>query len=121
ILDFNTESLLLSEIQGLMLLNLKKTKKYSYMEEGDGLPIVLLHGLMGELSNFNKLTDHFSKIGYKVYAPELPLYSYPILNTNVNSFAKFVSRFVKDIVGEPAILVGNSLGGHLGLIVAIKH
>ncbi|MBW7871266.1 MAG: alpha/beta hydrolase [Flavobacteriia bacterium] len=104
-----------------MLLNLKKTKKYSYMEEGEGLPIVLLHGLMGELSNFNKLTDHFSKIGYKVYAPELPLYSYPILNTNVNSFAKFVSKFVKDIVGEPAILVGNSLGGHLGLIVAIKH
>lgn len=103
-----------------MLLNLKKTKKYSYLEEGDGIPIVLLHGLMGELSNFDSLTKHFSKIGFKVYAPELPIYSYPILNTNVTSFAKFVSKFIKDIVGEPAILVGNSLGGHLGLITTIR-
>lgn len=103
-----------------MLFNLKKTKKYSYLEEGEGIPIVLLHGLMGELSNFESLTSHFSKIGYKVYAPQLPIYSYPILNTNVNGFGKFVSYFIRDIVKEPAILVGNSLGGHLGLIASIK-
>ncbi|MDD3458078.1 MAG: alpha/beta hydrolase [Weeksellaceae bacterium] len=104
-----------------MLFNLKKTKKYSYIEEGEGVPIVLLHGLMGELSNFELLTQYFSRIGYKVYAPELPIYSFPILNTNVTNFAKFVSRFIKDVVGEPAILVGNSLGGHLGLITTIKN
>lgn len=104
-----------------MLINLKKTKKYSYLEEGEGVPIVLLHGLMGELSNFESLTKHFSKVGFKVYAPELPIYSYPILSTNVTSFAKFVAKFLKDIVGEPAILLGNSLGGHLGLITTIKN
>lgn len=103
-----------------MLLNLKKDKKYSYLEEGEGVPIVLLHGLMGELSNFQSLTEHFSKRGYKVYAPQLPIYSYSVLNTNVNNFGKFVSKFIKDIVREPAILVGNSLGGHLGLIASIK-
>ncbi len=103
-----------------MLLNLKKDKKYSYLEEGEGVPIVLLHGLMGELSNFQSLTEHFSKRGYKVYAPQLPIYSYSLLNTNVNNFGKFVSKFIKDIVREPAILVGNSLGGHLGLIASIK-
>lgn len=104
-----------------MLINLKKTKKYSYLEEGEGVPIVLLHGLMGELSNFESLTKHFSKVGFKVYAPELPIYSYPILSTNVTSFAKFVAKFLKDIVDEPAILLGNSLGGHLGLITTIKN
>lgn len=104
-----------------MFLNLKKNKKYSYIEEGEGTPIVLLHGLMGELSNFSSLTHHFSKKGFKVYAPELPIYSYPILNTNVLSIAKFVANFLKDIVGTPAILVGNSLGGHLGLVVTLRH
>jgi 2-hydroxy-6-oxonona-2,4-dienedioate hydrolase len=103
-----------------MLLKLKKSKKFSYIEEGEGVPIVLLHGLMGELSNFSSLTNHFSNQGYKVYAPELPLYSFPLLNTNVSSIAKYVARFLKEIVQEPAILVGNSLGGHLGLVVTHK-
>src|SRR5690606_20602374 len=107
--------------KGGMLLKLKKSKKFSYIEEGDGIPIVLLHGLMGELSNFGSLMQHFSRKGYKVYAPELPIYSYPLLNTNVSSIAKFVARFLKEIVQEPAILVGNSLGGHLGLVVTHKH
>lgn len=104
-----------------MLLNLKKNKKFSYIEEGEGIPIVLLHGLMGELSNFNVLTNHFSKKGFKVYAPELPIYDYPLLSTNVTSIAKFVAKFLKEIVKEPAILVGNSLGGHLGLVATLKH
>lgn len=103
-----------------MLLKLKKSKKFSYIEEGEGTPIVLLHGLMGELSNFSSLTDYFSKKGYKVYAPELPLYDFPLLSTNVSSIAKYVGRFLKEIVQEPAILVGNSLGGHLGLVVTHK-
>jgi len=104
-----------------MLLKLKKSKKFSYIEEGEGVPIVLLHGLMGELSNFGLLTDYFSKREFRVLAPELPIYSYPLLNTNVSSIAKFVARFLKEIVKEPAILVGNSLGGHLGLVVTHKH
>jgi 2-hydroxy-6-oxonona-2,4-dienedioate hydrolase len=103
-----------------MLLKLKKSKKFSYIEEGEGVPIVLLHGLMGELSNFSSLTNHFSQQGYKVYVPELPLYNLPLLNTNVSSIAKYVAKFLKEIVQEPAILVGNSLGGHLGLVVTHK-
>lgn len=103
-----------------MLLKLKKSKKFSYIEEGEGMPIVLLHGLMGELSNFSSLTEYFSQKGYKVYAPELPLYDFPLLSTNVSSIAKYVARFLKEIVQEPAILVGNSLGGHLGLVVTHK-
>jgi len=104
-----------------MLIKLKKTKKFSYIEEGEGIPIVLLHGLMGELSNFSSLTNYFSSRGFKIFAPELPIYSYPLLSTNVSSIAKFVVRFLKEVVKEPAILVGNSLGGHLGLVVTHKH
>lgn len=103
-----------------MLLKLKKTKGFSYIEEGEGTPIVLLHGLMGELSNFGPLTDHFSKNGFKVYAPKLPIYEFSILKTNVSNIAKSISKFLEEVVKEPAILVGNSLGGHLGLITSLK-
>ena len=58
-----------------MFFSLKKKDKFSYIEEGEGQPIVLLHGLMGELSNFSSLTNYYAQRGYKVFAPELPLYS----------------------------------------------
>ena len=104
-----------------MLFNLKKQKKYSYIEEGNGHPIVLLHGLMGGLSNFDELMKFFSTKGYKIYAPEIPMYDLPILNTNVSNIAKFVVRFLNDVVKQPATLVGNSLGGHVGLVVTAEH
>lgn len=104
-----------------MFFSLKKKDKFSYIEEGEGQPIVLLHGLMGELSNFSSLTNYFSTRGYKVYAPELPLYSLPVISTNVANIAKHVAKFLDEVVKEPAILVGNSLGGHIGLVVCHKH
>ncbi|MGI9526498.1 MAG: alpha/beta fold hydrolase [Weeksellaceae bacterium] len=99
-----------------MRFSIKKQKKYSYIEEGEGHPIVLLHGLMGGLSNFDELMKFFSNKGYKVYAPNLPILDLPILNTNVSNIAKFVTGFLEDVVKEQATLVGNSLGGHVGLV-----
>ncbi|MDO5509353.1 MAG: alpha/beta hydrolase [Weeksellaceae bacterium] len=104
-----------------MIFNIKKQKKYNYIEEGEGHPIVLLHGLMGGLSNFDALTRFFAARGYKVYAPELPIYTLPVLSTNVSTIAKFVAKFLKEIVGQPATLIGNSLGGHVGLVVAVEY
>lgn len=104
-----------------MFLSLKKEKKYSYVEQGEGNPLILLHGLMGGLSNFNHLTEYFSQKGYKVYIPKLPIYSLPVLTTNVSGIAKFVNSFIRDIVKQPATLIGNSLGGHVGLVVAHKY
>ena len=103
-----------------MLFKKKKEKKFTFIEEGEGQPIVLLQGLMGGLSNFTKLIDFFSQRGYKVYFPDLPIYDLPILNTNLASIAKFVAKFIEEEVKEPAILVGNSMGGHIGLILTLS-
>ena len=40
--------------------------KYSYVEAGEGQPIIVLHGLMGALSNFDGVLNYFSEKGYKV-------------------------------------------------------
>lgn len=98
-----------------MTHSLKKEGKYSYIEVGEGTPIIVLHGLMGGLSNFNSVTDFFSSKGYKVIIPELPIYTMSLLKTNVKSFAKYLYNFIEFKGFEEVILLGNSLGGHIGL------
>ncbi|MFT6825479.1 MAG: 2-hydroxy-6-oxonona-2,4-dienedioate hydrolase [Patiriisocius sp.] len=99
-----------------MAHQLKKEGKFKYLEIGEGTPIIILHGLMGGLSNFDGLTNFFPEKGYKVIIPELPLYELPLLKTNVNSFAKYLKEFITYKKFKDVILLGNSLGGHIGLL-----
>ena len=96
--------------------SLKVSGRYSYYEKGDGAPLVILHGLMGGLSNFDGVAAHFSTAGYKVLIPELPLYDLPLLKTNVKQFAIYLRDFITHLGEEKVILIGNSLGGHIGLL-----
>lgn len=96
-------------------------KKYFYTISGNGHPLVLLHGLMGGLSNFKALLDFFPKKGYKVIIPSLPLYNLPLFKTNISNLSKYIVKFMKDINIHNATLVGNSLGGHLTLDIAKKN
>ncbi|MDO6519162.1 alpha/beta fold hydrolase [Zobellia uliginosa] len=96
--------------------NLIKEGKFRYIEIGEGTPIIILHGLMGGLSNFQGVTEYFPKKGYKVLIPELPIYDMPMLKTNVKQFAKFLAKFIEFKQLDNVILLGNSLGGHIGLL-----
>src|SRR5690606_23275195 len=98
-----------------MIHRLKKEENYSYIEAGEGTPIVVLHGLMGGLSNFDAVIEFFSKKGYQVIIPELPIYTMSLLKTNVKSFAKYLNDFITYKGFKDVILLGNSLGGHIGL------
>jgi pimeloyl-ACP methyl ester carboxylesterase len=95
--------------------NLIKDGKYEYFEAGEGTPIIILHGLMGGLSNFDGVASYFPKKGYKIIIPQLPIYSQNILKTNVKSFAVYVKNFITYKGFNRVILVGNSLGGHIAL------
>ncbi|MGB1042132.1 MAG: alpha/beta fold hydrolase [Tenacibaculum sp.] len=94
---------------------LKKEGKFTYAEAGEGRAIIVLHGLMGALSNFDKTFNHFSKKGYKVLIPELPLYDLPLLKTNVKNLASYLHDFIEHKNLKDVILLGNSLGGHIAL------
>ena len=93
----------------------KKEGRYSYYEAGEGTPIVVLHGLMGGLSNFDAVASYFSEKGYKIVIPDLPIYTQNILKTNVKAFAKYVKDFITFKGFDRVILLGNSLGGHIAL------
>lgn len=102
-----------------MIFKTKKEKKFAFIEAGEGKPVILLHGLMGGLSNFDNTVKYFSDRGYKVFVPVLPIYDLPVLNTNLTTIAKFVAKFIQEKVKEPSIIVGNSMGGHVGLILTL--
>ena len=97
---------------------IKKEGKYRYLEVGEGPPIIILHGLMGGLSNFKGVTDHFPEKGYQVLVPELPIYDMALVKTTVKSFAVFLAKFLEFKELSDVIVLGNSLGGHIGLLHA---
>jgi 2-hydroxy-6-oxonona-2,4-dienedioate hydrolase len=96
--------------------NLIEIKGFRYVERGEGQPIVILHGLMGGLSNFKGVYDFFPEKGYRVIIPELPVYDLPLLKTTVKDLAVHLDKFFKSNDLKDVILLGNSLGGHIALL-----
>lgn len=103
-----------------MEYEIKQVGKFKYVEEGSGEPLVLLHGLFGALSNFKDLVEHFRHT-HRVMIPLLPLYDLTLLETSVSGLAKFVHKFFDAKKLRNVHLLGNSLGGHVGLVFALKH
>ena len=101
-----------------MILEKRKEKGFEYIEVGEGPVIVLLHGLMGGLDNFESVIPKLSDNGYKVIGPVLPLFDKPILKTSIKHFSVFIKDFLKFKKLEKVTLFGNSLGGHISLVFA---
>src|ERR1700753_422689 len=99
---------------------LKEDHGFSYIDEGEGEVLLLLHGLMGALSNWERVVEEF-KSDYRVVIPILPIYDLPLLTTGVKSLAKFVHKFVTFKGLTDVTLLGNSLGGHVALIYVLLH
>ena len=103
-----------------MEYEIHKEDKFEYVEVGEGQPLMLLHGLFGALSNFSDLIEHF-KHTHKVIVPILPLYDLDLLHTTVKGLAKHVQQFIDHKGYDQIHLLGNSLGGHVGLVHILSH
>lgn len=103
-----------------MQYEIKHFGKFKYVEEGEGEPLILLHGLFGALSNFKDLVDHF-KLTHKVIIPMLPLFDLSLLDTSVSGLAKHVQKFIDARGLNNVHLLGNSLGGHVGLVYTLSN
>jgi pimeloyl-ACP methyl ester carboxylesterase len=103
-----------------MSYEIKHQDKFRFVEEGQGEPLVLLHGLFGALSNFNGLIEYFRQYN-KVVVPVLPLFELDILHTTVGGLSKFVHKFLEARDYKNVHLLGNSLGGHVAILHVLKH
>ena len=95
-------------------------KNIKYIDKGSGTVIILLHGLMGSLSNFKSCIEELPKKGFRIIMPMLPIYELPILKTSAVELSNFLEKFVKELNLKNFYLLGNSLGGHVGLIYTLK-
>jgi len=102
-----------------------ETGSFQYNEEGPAdaplPPVVLLHGMLGDLSNWVDTVEALSDNGYHVLAPILPIYDFPLSETGVPRLTEYVHKFVETLGLDSAVLVGNSLGGHVALLYALDH
>jgi glycerol-3-phosphate dehydrogenase len=89
---------------------------------GAGPPMVLVHGLGGAWENWlavgGRLAEHA-----RVLALDLPGFGRtpPAGRAiTVTTIQRSLHRFLETAVGEPAILVGNSMGGLIGMLQAAR-
>ena len=103
-----------------MALRVKEENEFKYVDEGQGQVLMLLHGLFGALSNWEDVVNLFSK-NFRVIIPMLPIYDMPIKEAGLEGLQKFVQDFVIMKKLENMIIMGNSLGGHVGLLYTLSN
>jgi pimeloyl-ACP methyl ester carboxylesterase len=87
------------------------------LDEGFGEPVILLHGLFGNLSNWNHVAKEFA-LTHRVIVPRLPLYSTPLTQARLDDLVEYVASFIDAHQLRKVTLMGNSLGGHIALLYA---
>ncbi len=93
---------------------------FRYLDEGEGEVLLLLHGLFGALSNWDGVIDEFTD-RYRVVIPVMPIYDMPARQASLESLVAFIERFINHKQLSDLTLLGNSLGGHVGLLLTFQH
>jgi len=95
------------------------------LDMGAGRPVVLIHGLSGQMGNFtyglvSRLRDDFRVVafdrpgsGYSTRAPGAP--------AGIRAQAAFLARAIRAMKLGDAVIVGHSLGGAIALALALDH
>lgn len=103
-----------------MALTVRQEKEFKYIDEGSGEVLLLLHGLFGALSNWEAVVNDF-KENYRVVIPLLPIYEMPLKQSGLDGLNDFLEKFVALKGLKDMTLIGNSLGGHVGLIYTLAN
>jgi pimeloyl-ACP methyl ester carboxylesterase len=103
-----------------MTMKIHEAGEFQFYDEGEGPVIVLLHGLFGALSNWREVVEKFS-VNYRILIPMLPIYEGSDRKADLEGLVGYLEKYVDFIKIEDFTLMGNSLGGHLGLIYTLRH
>ncbi len=104
-----------------MNYDIREEGKFRYLLEGkaEGEVVVLLHGLFGSMGNYEALMEHL-KNDYQLLVPMLPIYSTPKRELSIISLMEQVLELLQHLGHQRVHLVGNSLGGHIALLLTLE-
>jgi pimeloyl-ACP methyl ester carboxylesterase len=90
---------------------------------GSGPPLVCVHGLGGAGLNWMAVGHELAR-HHRVLAPDLRGFGETPLGDGVSTIdanQRLVDRFIREVAGSPAVVVGNSMGGLLSTLQAARH
>jgi pimeloyl-ACP methyl ester carboxylesterase len=104
---------------------LTRTGAIAYEEQGRGTPLVLLHANPGDLHHFDGIVATLAR-SYRTIALDWPGYGQstapePPESASAMLLADVLEDLVKALDLEPAIFLGNSVGGFAAARLAIRH
>ncbi len=96
-----------------------------WYDSGQGRPIIMLHGLGGNLRNFTyalteRLDNDFRVIAIDRAGSGWSRRSKPVIAT-LQEQARIISEFIEQERIEKPLIVGHSLGGAIALAIALEH
>ncbi len=106
---------------------LENHQTVNYVQQGEGAPVILTHGLAASLHDWDDLLPELSNSGYAGYALDLLGHgeSEKPEHHHAYTFEKVFEHFSLWIdslnLSAPPILIGHSLGGGLSLQYALQH
>lgn len=108
---------------GSNLLGIKGTVLHYYdvRGEGEGPPVLLVHGLGGSANGFFRIFNGLKKRFSRILAPDLPGHGFsPLPPTGALPLLgqyELLQDFADEMLREPAYVVGNSLGGAMSIML----
>ncbi len=90
---------------------------------GDGPPLLMIHGLTGSALNWMAVGPELAK-DHHALAIDLAGFGHTPLfrrSAALGANADLVHSFIEKVIGEPTILIGNSMGGHIAILEACDH
>lgn len=89
-----------------------------------GLPLVLIHGFGASIGHWSQNMPVLAAAGYRVFALDLLGFGAapkPAIAYSLDLWQELLHDFCQELVQQPAVLVGNSIGALLALMMAVNH
>jgi pimeloyl-ACP methyl ester carboxylesterase len=97
-------------------------RRVNVVELGSGAPIVFIHGLSGSWQNWLEQLPVFAR-EHRVIAFDLPGFGaseMPAQKISISGYGRFVNALLDELGVGAAAVVGNSMGGFIGIELAIR-
>lgn len=95
-----------------------------YTVMGQGKPLLLIHGFGASIGHWRKNIPPLAEAGYRVFAIDLLGFggsNKPVLNYTIELWQQQLRDFWKELIKEPTVFVGNSIGGLLSMVMMSEY